>query len=147
MWTTGQGQLLPGLLPVCATPAEDAEPSAQYCCSLLWFHTVEERHTCAWWPQEAVVSCDIHSHTRGQTHTCLTSPADRNITTHMAQNGCNEYTQRAESAHRRSRMRSITWRGEGEEGAALPPAAWRFDLQLPHPRTTTPRPKKKLGKR
>lgn len=54
--TTGWGQLLPHLLPVCATPADDAEYSAQYCCRLLWLHTVEETHTCAWWPQEAVAT-------------------------------------------------------------------------------------------
>ena len=86
-------------------------------------------HNCEKWPEEAVVSSDIHTHVSGHS---------------WHKNGC---TQWAQSAHKGSRIRYITWRGEGEEGAALPPAAWRFGLQHPHLRTTTSRPKNHQGKR
>lgn len=49
------------------------------CCNLLWVHTVGDTlaQTCEWWPQEAVVSRDVHTH-KANTH----PPPSSNTRTH-----------------------------------------------------------------
>lgn len=115
---------------------QDADPGAQYCCdSTQWV-----KHTRAWWPQEAVAGCDVClSHIQTQTLDSLLQPTKITQHTRRRMGAMNTRSGPKKSADREM---SVTWRGEGEEGAALPPAARRFGLQHPHPRTTTPRPEK-----
>lgn len=130
-----------------------------FCHICFWLHQLRMQDAVL---STAVVCCDStqwtrHTHmcmvasgsscahktytdTQTRTHTCLTPPVEKNVRTH---NGCKRTHATAKSANGRGRMTRVTCRGEGEEGAALPPAAGRLGLQHPHPCVTTPRPKKK----
>lgn len=91
--------------------------------------------------RKQLCSQNIHRHTNAHTHTHLSHASSGE-----KHNGCKRTHTTAKSANGRGRMTRITCREEGEEGAALPPAAGRLGLQHPHPCITTPRPKKNIKK-